>query len=271
MYPQKRVDSKGLWVWVELRKLHCQKKPQSMDELIQPFYTEPDKSPSFSLNDGWSRKRRVRKDLRRPGARHTFDCDDYYEDEDYFVPALGSRQDFYLASKFPDVHPWERRGLLEDFSVLVIAQMSGLDTATHLAEDYTRPLYHDGYSPNYPSALCMYFRRAVQCVVHDWDRYEEMRMDFIQWWFRCADTQMPTPEQQRQFEKEAWYWDRNHKLLLAARRRLARVVVGRLLRVAIKQRAIALYWQEQTQRALCAPGGAGRAADAVAFESEFAQ
>jgi len=35
-------------------------------------------------------------------------------------------------------------------------------------------------------------------------------------------------------------------------------------------RAIALYWQEQTQRALCAPGGAGRAADTVAFASEFA-
>ena len=95
-------------------------------------------------------------------------------------------------------------------------------------------------------------------------------MGFIRRWFNCADTQMPTPEQQRQFEKEAWYWDRDHKRALEARRRLARVVVGRLLRMAVKQRAIALYWQESTQRALCAPGGAGRAADAVAFESEFA-
>ena len=42
-----------------------------------------------------------------------------------------------------------------------------------------------------------------------------------------------------------------------------------LLRRAVARRAIALYWQEQTQRALCAPGGAGRAADRGAFESEF--
>lgn len=36
-----------------------------------------------------------------------------------------------------------------------------------------------------------------------------------------------------------------------------------------RSRAIALYWLECTQRALCAPDGAGRAADAVAFESDF--
>ena len=38
---------------------------------------------------------------------------------------------------------------------------------------------------------------------------------------------------------------------------------------AVDQRRIALYWQEQTQRALCAPTGAGRAADAAEFASEF--
>lgn len=38
---------------------------------------------------------------------------------------------------------------------------------------------------------------------------------------------------------------------------------------AIDERRIALYWQEQTQRKLCAPNGAGRAADAAAFEEEF--
>ena len=32
---------------------------------------------------------------------------------------------------------------------------------------------------------------------------------------------------------------------------------------------VAFYWQERTQMALCAPGGAGRAADAAAFAAEF--
>ena len=37
----------------------------------------------------------------------------------------------------------------------------------------------------------------------------------------------------------------------------------------IKMRAAALYWQEATQRRLCAPGGAGRAADEAEFAAEF--
>ena len=36
-----------------------------------------------------------------------------------------------------------------------------------------------------------------------------------------------------------------------------------------RSRAIALYWLERTQRSLCAPDGAGRLADTVAFQSEF--
>ena len=53
------------------------------------------------------------------------------------------------------------------------------------------------------------------------------------------------------------------------RRRAWRILAYQLRKYVIK-RAIALYWLERTQRALCAPGGAGRAADRDAFESEFA-
>ena len=42
-----------------------------------------------------------------------------------------------------------------------------------------------------------------------------------------------------------------------------------VLKGAVDARRVALYWQEQTQRGLCAPGGAGRAADAAAFRAEF--
>ena len=74
----------------------------------------------------------------------------------------------------------------------------------------------------------------------------------------------------RPLETEAWYRDGYQKRVLAARRRLVRVIVLRILRRFVKRRAVALYWQERTQRALCAPGGAGRAADKGAFASEFA-
>ena len=37
----------------------------------------------------------------------------------------------------------------------------------------------------------------------------------------------------------------------------------------IQMRAIALHWQERTQMRVCAPGGAGRAADHEAFSGDF--
>ena len=37
----------------------------------------------------------------------------------------------------------------------------------------------------------------------------------------------------------------------------------------VDAKRVALFWQEQTQCNLCAPGGAGRAADAAAFKEEF--
>ena len=42
----------------------------------------------------------------------------------------------------------------------------------------------------------------------------------------------------------------------------------RKLRRHVRHRAVVLHWQERTQRALCAPGGRGRAADAAAYASE---
>ena len=230
------------------------------------------KTPAPFDMDGWRIMPRVHRDLRRPGARHTFDCDDYYEYEDpyYAVPVEGSRLDRYVASKLPDADYDTRHTLMMDFWDLPSAQDRLLNMATHLTKDYA---YFLSIHRRARKSFCEYLRSAVECIVLEWDEYEEMRMGFIRRWFNCADTQMPTLEQQRQFEKEAWYWDNRydrHKLALAARRRLARVVVGRLLRMAVKHRALALYWQERTQRALCAPGGAGRAADKGAFESEFA-
>jgi hypothetical protein len=52
-------------------------------------------------------------------------------------------------------------------------------------------------------------------------------------------------------------------------RRRARRILAYQLRKYVMKRAVALYWLECTQRALCAPGGAGRAADAMEFESDF--
>ena len=41
-------------------------------------------------------------------------------------------------------------------------------------------------------------------------------------------------------------------------------------RLLVKMRAIALYWQEETHKRLCAPGGEGRAKDLEAFCEAFA-
>ena len=38
------------------------------------------------------------------------------------------------------------------------------------------------------------------------------------------------------------------------------------VRAFVRARAIALYWQETTQRRLCAPGGVGRMLDRLAYE-----
>lgn len=250
-----------------------------MDELIQPVYTEPNKSPSFSPNDGWHIMPRVHRYLRWPGARHSFDCDDCDDCDEYeypyeAVPVEDSRLDRYVASKFPGWRYGRRHGFMMELFRLADDQRKMLGRAEWIVNDdmYAPPLCrHARRRSKDPFKFCMNIRDAVLYVCSDWDEYAQNRMEMIKVWFQCDFKQMPTPEQQRQFEKEAWYWDRHHKLALAARRRLARVVVGRLLRIAVKHRMIALYWQEQTQRALCAPGGAGRAADAVAFESEFAQ
>jgi len=42
-----------------------------------------------------------------------------------------------------------------------------------------------------------------------------------------------------------------------------------VLKGTVDAMRVALYWQEQTQQRLCAPEGAGRAADAAAFQAEF--
>ena len=53
----------------------------------------------------------------------------------------------------------------------------------------------------------------------------------------------------RMLETEAWYRDGYQKHVLAARRQLMRGIVLLILRRFVKRRAVALYWQERTQRA----------------------
>ncbi len=71
-------------------------------------------------------------------------------------------------------------------------------------------------------------------------------------------------------ERQRWNWVDSVVTLFKFRiRELARAH-WRLVRGLILKRIVVFYWQEQTQRALCAPGGAGRVEDRAAFESEFA-
>lgn len=44
-----------------------------------------------------------------------------------------------------------------------------------------------------------------------------------------------------------------------------------ILKDVVDKRCIAVYWMQQTQERLCAPGGAGRATDLANFQNEFDQ
>jgi hypothetical protein len=48
-------------------------------------------------------------------------------------------------------------------------------------------------------------------------------------------------------------------------------VIKKHVKEHFKAKAIVNFWREETQRSLCAPGGAGRAADAAAFDADFAE
>ena len=118
------------------------------------------------------------------------------------------------------------------------------------------------------------FRFHQHMLEYEWHDYWEVRHMALDaylgvrgipgsYWIDAAGTLHPS------FEEDAAPWDFRHKRILALRKKLARDAIHRHVRRAITQRAIAFYWQEATQRALCAPGGAGRAADEAAFASEF--
>jgi len=73
---------------------------------------------------------------------------------------------------------------------------------------------------------------------------------------------------QKQRQARAVFDELNDALEERGARRKAR---GRWLLVKdlVDAKRIGLYWMEQTQRSLCAPGGAGRTADRDAFRAEF--
>ena len=218
--------------------------------------------------DGWRSMGRIDRRVRRPGAHCSTDYDCYLKS---LFPDHTLHTRCRLQSRF-EVHEWAQNQLEKKL----------LDGAARIAAGFD-------YCGNGVRQWSILWSRDP-ALIDDLNYYECQRKDTMRmWWFlRVEERQRqlemeidgrsriapaggwPPPERRRQFEKEAWRYDRGHKRVLAARRRLGRGILRRHLRRAVMTRAIALYWQEQTQRALCAPGGAGRAADAVAFASEFA-
>jgi len=212
---------------------------------------------------------RIDRRVRRPGAHYSTDYDCYLKS---LLPDANLHTRCRLQSRF-EVHEWAQNNIEKKL----------LEGASRIAAGFD----YRGFIRQWS----ILGNRRDPVLIDDLHYYECQRKDtMMMWWFRRVEEEQRQreaqlagygscsrapagwipPERQRQFEKEAWRYDRGHKRVLAARRRLGRVILRRHLRRAVMTRAIALYWQEQTQRALCAPGGAGRAADAVAFASEFA-
>lgn len=78
--------------------------------------------------------------------------------------------------------------------------------------------------------------------------------------------------QQIVYEQNELLGHRGPRSLRAPHHQLARRKARRHWRAVAafaRSHAIALHWLERTQRSLCAPDGAGRAADSAAFQSEF--
>ena len=58
------------------------------------------------------------------------------------------------------------------------------------------------------------------------------------------------------------------KVLVRMDRRVA-LVRWELIRDAVRARGVVVFWMGEAAKAACAPGGAGRQTDAVAFANEF--
>ena len=216
---------------------------------------EPDWGTDFGTWDGWRYIRRLHPQVRRPGARD-------------------SNFKYYLMTVFPDCDRELIKMAETHCEQLVLCQnfheRKLLEFTANVAEGYPHPLHQQDcwtarshYDRMRMSAMLVWVNMEAHMTPH---MMFEAHMNGWSTW--SSPEQLPSWVV-RKFEKEAWCYDKGHKRVLAARRRLTRVILGCLLRRAVARCAIALYWQEQTQRALCAPGGPGRAADAAAFASEF--
>ena len=203
--------------------------------------------------DGWRIANRIDRRVRRPGAHTT--------NRDYFLIATFQAQgitspftDPRIADKLLD---WKER--LNDLKRAAKDMEAALQGVVSGRIELPYRLHNEMIGDEWN--VYWHARHGA------WFSYLRLRdIEGSPW--RYHDTQRE--ELDRLFEKDAAPWDFRHRRILALSGKLARVVLGRYLRRAVAQRAIALYWQEQTQRALCAPDGAGRAADRGAFESEFA-
>ena len=251
----------------------------------QPPAPKPAPKPKPKPGRGWRTMRRVDLRVRRPGA-HDSDEDCYLKspfpdsDEDCYLKSLFpySDEDCCLKSLFPDTNFEARCRLRSRLAYLQGWQnrieMEMLRQASRIASGLPPlelgPLNreHGDDSIERDFYDCEDERKDLMLA---WTSRNPMRwvVEPLNPWYPPELPETFPPGVECQFEKEARRYDKGRKPLLAARRRLGRALLRRHLRRAILMRAIALYWQEQTQRALCAPGGAGRAADTASFESEF--
>jgi len=207
--------------------------------------------PCEVQRDGWRVARRG--ELRRPGAHPTNrDC--------YLVAILQANG---MTNPFTDPYIADKLFLLKErLDELKRAAESMEEALQDVVSGRIRPtcgLHREFIDDEWRAYW--YARRG------SWGPYLDLRNNIPSSHWTYAAT--PPEELDRLFEQVAAPWDFRHRRILALYRKLARVVLGRSLRQAVAQRAIALYWQEATQRALCAPGGAGRTADEAAFASEF--
>ena len=152
-------------------------------------------------------------------------------------------------------HPWKTDAglVIDDYSQ---------EEDQQLKAEYT----HGGFCPycaTPPSAYC--------CVCDDWP--DSHWVDGLYFGHNDLYGRLPNLSSYG-IEESDQCWQTHHEFYAMLYHRISKRQARKnwiILKNAVDTRHIAVYWMQQTQERLCAPGGSGRATDLADFQNEFDQ
>ena len=155
-------------------------------------------------------------------------------------------------------HPWKAEDL-------------AIDDWDESADDYYQKMVDDAASgEDTVCDICFTVGDYSVCACSAWD--DDCWIGAARPWIfsrgRAPPMRLSAKGERMHNEARIEYYNASAEVYDRRQRRKARRNWMRI-KDAVDARRIGFYWMEATQRGLCAPGGAGRAADAAAFGAEF--